>query len=109
MKKLWIAALATAALAALPALAAEATFDRTLSVSGRVELSVSTGSGNIHITHGAGNQVHIYGKVKSGWGKAWGSDEKVQRDCGQPAHRADGQHRPHRRPPREPAQHQHRL
>jgi hypothetical protein len=81
MKKLWIAALATAALAALPALGAEATFDRTLSVSGRVELSVSTGSGNIHITHGMGNQVHIFGKVKSGWG---GSDERVREIAANP-------------------------
>src|ERR1035437_7704537 len=81
MKKLWIAALAMAALAALPALGAEATFERTLSVSGRVELSVSTGSGNIHITHGAGNQVHIFGKVKSGWG---GSDERVREIAANP-------------------------
>jgi hypothetical protein len=81
MKKLWIAALATAALAALPALGAEATFERTLSVSGRVELSVSTGSGNIHITHGVGNQVHIWGKVKSGWG---GSDERVREIAANP-------------------------
>jgi hypothetical protein len=86
MKKLWIAALATAALAALPALGAEATFDRTLSVSGRVELSVSTGSGNIHITHGAGNQVHIWGKVKSGWGNGgWGNvEEKVKEIAANP-------------------------
>jgi hypothetical protein len=81
MNKLWIAALATAALAALPALGAEATFERTLTVSGRVELSVSTGSGNIHITHGAGNQVHIWGKVKSGWG---GSDERVREIAANP-------------------------
>ena len=81
MNKLWIAALATAALAALPALGAEATFDRTLTVSGRVELSVSTGSGNIHIIHGAGNQVHIFGKVKSGWG---GSEERVREIAANP-------------------------
>jgi DUF4097 and DUF4098 domain-containing protein YvlB len=80
MRKLWIAA-AALALTALPALGAEATFDRTLSVSGRVELSVSTGSGNIHITHGAGNQVHIWGKVKSGWG---GSDERVRQIAANP-------------------------
>jgi hypothetical protein len=80
MKKLWIVA-AALALAALPALGAEATFERTLSVSGRVELSVSTGSGNIHITHGAGNQVHIWGKVKSGWG---GSDERVREIAANP-------------------------
>ncbi|MGD0831515.1 MAG: DUF4097 family beta strand repeat-containing protein [Terracidiphilus sp.] len=74
MKKLWIAA-AALALAALPALASEATFERTLAVSGRVDLSVATGSGSIHVTRGADNQVHIYGKVKSGWG---GSEERVR-------------------------------
>src|ERR1039457_4309696 len=81
MKKLWIAA-AALALATVPALASEATFERTLSVSGRVELSVSTGSGNIHITRGAGNQVHIWGKVKqSGFGMILipaPSDERIR-------------------------------
>ena len=63
--------LATAMLAlALPALASEATFDRTLSVSGRVELSVATGSGNVHITRGSDNQVHVFGKVHSNWGES---------------------------------------
>ena len=100
-----LAVTAALALAALPALASEATFERTLSVSGKVELSVSTGSGNIHLTPGSGNRVHIFGRVKSGWG---GSDERVG-DCGPSAHRADGQHRPHRRPPRKSPQHQHRL
>lgn len=67
MKHLWIAA-AALALAALPALAAEATFERNLTVNGRVELTVSTGSGGIHITRGSDNQVHIFGRVRSGWG-----------------------------------------
>lgn len=80
MKKLWMAA-AALALAALPALGAEATFERTLQVSGRVELSVATGSGNIHLTRGSGNQVHIWGKVKSGWG---GSEEKVKEIAANP-------------------------
>jgi DUF4097 and DUF4098 domain-containing protein YvlB len=80
MRKLWIAA-AALVLAALPALAAEASFERTLSVSGRVELSVSTGSGNIHITRGTGNQVHIWGKVKSGWG---GSEQRVREIAAHP-------------------------
>ena len=85
MKNLWIAALAMASLAALPALGAEATFERTLTVSGRVELSVSTGSGNIHITHGAGNQVHIWGKVKSNcWGINCASEEKVKEIAANP-------------------------
>jgi DUF4097 and DUF4098 domain-containing protein YvlB len=62
-------------LATVPALATEQTFERTLSVNGRVELSVATGSGNIHITQGSGSQIHIFGRVKSNWG---GNDEKVR-------------------------------
>src|ERR1035438_4467989 len=75
--------LAIAALvrAAAPALATEATFQRTLTVSGHVELTVSTGSGNIHLTHGSGNQVHVFGRVKSNWG---GSDEKVREIAANP-------------------------
>jgi len=72
--KIAIAAAAALALAALPALASEATFDRNLTVNGRVELAVFTGSGNIHLTHGPGSQVKIHGRVKSGWG---GSEERV--------------------------------
>ena len=81
MKHLLVAATALA-LAALPALASEATFERTLSVNGKVELSVSTGSGNIHLTPGSGNRVHIFGRVKSGWG---GSDERVREIAAHPA------------------------
>jgi DUF4097 and DUF4098 domain-containing protein YvlB len=80
MKQLFVVA-AALALAAVPALGSEATFERNLSVSGRVELSVSTGSGNIHLTHGSGNQVHIFGKVKSSWG---GSDAKVREIAANP-------------------------
>jgi DUF4097 and DUF4098 domain-containing protein YvlB len=72
--KLAIAA-AALALAALPALAAEATFDRTLTVNGRVELTVGTGSGNIHLTQGSGTQIKIHGRVKSNWG---GSEDRVR-------------------------------
>jgi hypothetical protein len=67
--------IAVLGLAAVPALATEQTFERTLSVNGRVELSVTTGSGNIHITQGSGSQIHIFGRVKSNWG---GNDEKVR-------------------------------
>jgi DUF4097 and DUF4098 domain-containing protein YvlB len=76
-----LAATAFLALAAVPALATEATFERNLSVNGRVELSAATGSGNIHITQGSGNQVHIYGKVKSNWGA---SDDKVREIASNP-------------------------
>jgi DUF4097 and DUF4098 domain-containing protein YvlB len=74
-------ALAAAPLVALPALATEATFERTLNVNGHVELSVSTGSGNIHLTHGSDSQIHIFGKVKSNWG---GSEEKVHEIAANP-------------------------
>jgi DUF4097 and DUF4098 domain-containing protein YvlB len=72
MKRIFAAA-TTAALvvAALPALASEATFERNLSVNGQVDLSVSTGSGTIRITEGSGNQVHIVGRVHS---NNWGGD-----------------------------------
>ncbi len=70
-----LAVTALLALAAVPALATEATFERNLTFSGRVELTVATGSGNIHLTQGSGNQIHIFGKVKSNWGA---SDERVR-------------------------------
>jgi DUF4097 and DUF4098 domain-containing protein YvlB len=80
MKHLLVAT-ALLAIAAVPALASEATFERNLSVNGRVELTVATGSGNIHLTRGSGNQIHIFGKVKSNWGA---SDEKVREIAANP-------------------------
>ena len=80
MKRLLLAA-AALGLAALPALAAEYPFERTLTVSGQVQLSVATGAGNIHLTRGAGNQVHIFGKVKVGWG---GSEERAKEIAANP-------------------------
>jgi DUF4097 and DUF4098 domain-containing protein YvlB len=68
MKQFLLTVAAVLALTSLPALASEATFERTLTVNGRVELNVSTGSGNIHLTRGSDNQVHIFGHVKSNWG-----------------------------------------
>jgi DUF4097 and DUF4098 domain-containing protein YvlB len=80
MKLFWIAT-AALAVATVPALASEATFERNLTVNGRVELSVSTGAGNIHLTHGSGNRVHIYGRVKSSWG---GSEQRVKEIAANP-------------------------
>ncbi len=79
--KYLFAAVVTLALAAAPALASEATFERSLTVNGRVELSVSTGSGNIKLIHGSSGQVHILGHVRSGWG---GSDEQVKQIAANP-------------------------
>jgi DUF4097 and DUF4098 domain-containing protein YvlB len=61
---------------AAPAAAGQgATFDRTLTVSGQAELSVATGAGNIHLTHGSAGQVRIHGIVHAGPGA---SDEQVR-------------------------------
>jgi DUF4097 and DUF4098 domain-containing protein YvlB len=81
MMKHFLAATAALALASAPALASEATFERNLSVNGRVELSVATGSGNIRLTHGSGNLVHVFGRVKAGWG---GSEEQVREIAAHP-------------------------
>jgi hypothetical protein len=83
MKHLLAASTAILIAAALPAFAADATFERNLSVSGHVELNISTGSGNIHLTRGADNQIHIFGKVhSSNWNG--GSDELVHQIAANP-------------------------
>jgi DUF4097 and DUF4098 domain-containing protein YvlB len=43
---------------------AETTFDRNLTFSGKLDLSVSTGAGNITFTRGSANQIRIHGIVK---------------------------------------------
>lgn len=80
MKRIALA-VAILALAAVPALANEATFERNLTVSGHVELTVSTGSGHIHIKQGSGDRVHIFGRVKSNWG---GNEQRVQEIANNP-------------------------
>jgi len=79
--KVFLIAAAALAVAAVPALASEATFERNMTVNGRVELSVSTGSGNVHLTRSSGNQVHVFGKVKSNWG---GSEARVREIAANP-------------------------
>ncbi len=61
-------------------LAADGTFDKSLSVSGTPVLSVSTGSGFIHITPGPDGQIHVIGHVHAN--HSWmggGSEEDVKR------------------------------
>jgi Putative adhesin len=67
--KVLAAAAATFTLAAATAFAADSSFDRTLNVSGSPNVTVSTGSGYIHINPASGNQVHIVAHVTSshGW------------------------------------------
>ncbi|MBZ5568191.1 MAG: DUF4097 family beta strand repeat-containing protein [Acidobacteriia bacterium] len=51
----------------LPLLAEEATFDRTLKVSGPVDLEVVTGSGSITVRNGAPGMIAVHGTVKAGF------------------------------------------
>lgn len=43
----------------------EATFERTLTFSGKLDLHVANASGNIHFTRGSANQIRIHGRVRS--------------------------------------------
>ncbi len=65
MKTLFIAALLSTA-----ALAADKSFDRTLTVSSTPNVSVNTGSGNVHLHPGSDSQIHIAAHIHSnnnGW------------------------------------------
>jgi DUF4097 and DUF4098 domain-containing protein YvlB len=63
--KFWALFLAVLAFAALPALADTGGFDRTLQVSGAVDLDVTTGSGNITVRAGANGSVHVVAKIRA--------------------------------------------
>ncbi|MGB9106357.1 MAG: hypothetical protein WCC59_16495, partial [Terriglobales bacterium] len=54
-------------LCTLPLLAEEATFDRTLNVSGPVDLEVVTGSGSITVRSGAAGTIRVHGTVRAGF------------------------------------------
>ena len=69
-----VAAAVVLAASARAALGADATFERDLTVNGRVDLTVATGSGTIHLTQGESGRIHIYGHVHSNWGQ---NDEKI--------------------------------
>ena len=74
-----IAPIAVLAIFSSTAFAADSNFDRTLTVSGAPTVSVTTGSGYIHLRPGSDNQVHIIGHVHASQG--WfggGGDNRVQ-------------------------------
>ena len=63
-------------LAATAAFAADATFDKTLTVNGSPQFSVANGSGYIHLKPGSESQIHIIGHVRAN--KSWsGSSSDV--------------------------------
>ena len=49
----------------LPALAAEGSFDRTLHVTGTVNLQIETGSGSINVHPGNSSEVRVTGHIRS--------------------------------------------
>ncbi|MGH9529596.1 MAG: DUF4097 family beta strand repeat-containing protein [Terriglobales bacterium] len=64
----------------LPARAAsEGSFDRTLKVTGNVNLDVITGSGNIQVKTGSSNEVRIGGRIRVTEWFGGNADEKVKR------------------------------
>jgi DUF4097 and DUF4098 domain-containing protein YvlB len=86
MQMRWIAIMALAASPAIM-LAADGTFDKTLNVSGSVELSVNTGSGYIHVSPGSGSQIHIVGHVhanRGGWGDDGSPEDRVKQVVANP-------------------------
>jgi hypothetical protein len=56
---------------------AEGDFERTLAVSGPVDLSVHTGSGHIDIRTGSGNSVHVVGHIRTSF--SWSGDTPAAR------------------------------
>lgn len=54
------------------AFAADGTFDKTVHLSGSAIVSISTGSGYIHVSPGSEGEVHIIGHVHSGVGWVFG-------------------------------------
>jgi DUF4097 and DUF4098 domain-containing protein YvlB len=55
---------------------AEGSFQRTLTVNGTVNLEITTGSGDVHVRTGSGNQVQITGHIRAG---SWmGDDSEAQ-------------------------------
>ena len=68
------------AITTVPAQAtSEGFFDRTLKVTGNVNLDVSTGSGNIKVSTGSSDEVRITGRIRVTDWMGGNADEKVKR------------------------------
>jgi DUF4097 and DUF4098 domain-containing protein YvlB len=72
-----------AALCAVPALAGapavDASFDKTLTVSGTVHLELATGSGDVQIKAGPDGKVHVHGEIWASW-SLFGDSKKLMQD-----------------------------
>lgn len=69
------------------AFAAEGSFQRTLQVSGPVDLEIQTGAGNITVHAGGGNTVQVNGTIK---GHGFDADERVRQLESNPPIEQDG-------------------
>lgn len=70
------AAVLALAFTAAPAVAqVEGRFERTLNVSGTADLSVSSGSGSIHVQPGASGTVRVVGTIRANRWKNWRSSD----------------------------------
>ena len=80
---IWFAPLAAALLlvatTAVARAAAEGSFERTLKVTGPVELDVSTGSGHIDVRTGDSSTVRIRGTIRASSGGWRSSDDDAER------------------------------
>ncbi len=79
MKSICVAAALAISAAALCG-AQEGSFDRSLSVSGNVDLDVVTDSGGITVTQGASGTVHVHAilKAEHGWFESGNVEEQIR-------------------------------
>jgi len=82
MKRTILGACLLAVVCSLPALAgpatADASFDKTLTVTGPVHLELATSSGDVQIKAGADGKVHIHGEIWSTWSLFGDSKKRVE-------------------------------
>jgi hypothetical protein len=74
-------AIATLGMCAAPALAeVHGQFERTLSVSGHVDVQVETGSGSIEVHRGGSNQIHVVGRISANeWFGGGNAEERIKK------------------------------
>ncbi len=75
---------AIVAAAALTAVTHAQDFERTITASSATDLSVSTGSGRIHIYPGSDSEVHIKGHVHAGWNAGGDIEERMKKIVANP-------------------------
>jgi DUF4097 and DUF4098 domain-containing protein YvlB len=62
---------------ALPAAAAEGSFQRTLTVTGPVHMDLTTGSGDVQVRAGSSNQVQVTGRIRASDWSGGNAQQKI--------------------------------